>query len=55
MVNQEKVSELRKEIDKVNTAVGTEDKRAINFVNITEKQINISIYNRESKKLLNDE
>ncbi|MED2800918.1 lipoprotein BA_5634 family protein [Bacillus thuringiensis] len=37
LVNQGKAPELRKEIDKVNTAVGTEDKRAINFVNITEK------------------
>ncbi|MBK5350261.1 MULTISPECIES: lipoprotein BA_5634 family protein [unclassified Bacillus (in: firmicutes)] len=35
--NQGKASELRKEIDKVNTALGTEDKRAVNFVNITEK------------------
>ncbi|MBJ7960953.1 MULTISPECIES: lipoprotein BA_5634 family protein [Bacillus cereus group] len=37
LVNQGKAPELRKEIDKVNTALGTEDKRAINFVNITEK------------------
>ncbi|HDX9494248.1 MULTISPECIES: lipoprotein BA_5634 family protein [Bacillus cereus group] len=35
--NQGKAPELRKEIDKVNTAVGTEGKRAVNFVNITEK------------------
>ncbi|MDR4136989.1 hypothetical protein CN498_30545 [Bacillus thuringiensis] len=35
--NQGKAPELRKEIDKVNTAVGTQDKRAVNFVNITEK------------------
>ncbi|HDR7613660.1 TPA: hypothetical protein QCX47_005449 [Bacillus mycoides] len=37
LVNQGKAPELRKEIDKVNTALGTEDKRAVNFVNITEK------------------
>jgi hypothetical protein len=35
--NQGKEPELSKEIDKVNTALGTEDKRAVNFVNITEK------------------
>lgn len=35
--NQGKAPELRKEIDKVNTALGTEDKRAIDFINITEK------------------
>ncbi|QFY03640.1 hypothetical protein GE376_31250 (plasmid) [Bacillus cereus] len=37
LVNQGKAPELKKEIDKVNTALGTEDKRAVNFVNITEK------------------
>ncbi|NUC18334.1 hypothetical protein HUC00_15910 [Bacillus mycoides] len=37
LVNQGKAPELRKEIDKVNTALGTEDKGAVNFVNITEK------------------
>ncbi|OAK08876.1 hypothetical protein A6280_25105 [Bacillus wiedmannii] len=37
LVNQGKAPELRKEIDKVNTALGTEDERAVNFVNITEK------------------
>ncbi|OTY19070.1 hypothetical protein BK735_13340 [Bacillus mycoides] len=37
LVNQGKAPELRKEIDKVNTALGTEGKRAVNFVNITEK------------------
>ncbi|MBV6681504.1 lipoprotein BA_5634 family protein [Bacillus thuringiensis] len=35
--NQGKAPELRKEIDKVNMALGTEDKRSVNFVNITEK------------------
>lgn len=35
--NQGKAPELRKEIDKVNTALGTEDKKSVNFVNITEK------------------
>ncbi|MFK4310805.1 hypothetical protein ABH957_005551 [Bacillus sp. RC242] len=37
LVNQGKAPELSKEIDKVNTFLGTEDKRAVNFVNITEK------------------
>ncbi|MFE6138598.1 lipoprotein BA_5634 family protein [Bacillus sp. NPDC057893] len=37
LVNQGKAPELRKEIDKVNTALGNEDKRVVNFVNITEK------------------
>ncbi len=37
LVNQGKAPELSKEIDKVNTALGTEEKRAINFVNIKEK------------------
>ena len=37
LVNQGKAPELSKEIDKVNTALGTEDKRAVNFINITEK------------------
>lgn len=37
LVNQGKAPELTKEIDKVNTALGTEDERAVNFVNITEK------------------
>ncbi|MGY1465244.1 lipoprotein BA_5634 family protein (plasmid) [Bacillus toyonensis] len=37
LVNQGKAPELSKEIDKVNTALGTEDERAVNFVNITEK------------------
>ncbi|PHE78703.1 hypothetical protein COF47_10800 [Bacillus wiedmannii] len=37
LVNQGKALELSKEIDKVNTALGTEDKRAVNFINITEK------------------
>ncbi|MGE7881527.1 lipoprotein BA_5634 family protein [Bacillus sp. NPDC094077] len=35
--SQGKAPELRKEIDKVNTALGNEDKGAVNFVNITEK------------------
>ncbi|MDA2440146.1 lipoprotein BA_5634 family protein [Bacillus cereus] len=34
LVNQGKAPELSKEIDKVNVALGTEDKRAINFINI---------------------
>ncbi|MED1559794.1 lipoprotein BA_5634 family protein [Bacillus paramycoides] len=37
LVNKGKAPELRKEMDKVNTALGNEDKRAVNFVNITEK------------------
>ncbi|MED0964033.1 lipoprotein BA_5634 family protein [Bacillus paramycoides] len=37
LVNQGKAPELSKEIDKVNTALGTEDRRAVEFVNITEK------------------
>ncbi|EOO25557.1 hypothetical protein ICM_04877 [Bacillus cereus BAG1X2-3] len=37
LVNQGKAPELSKEIDKVNTALSTEEKRAINFVNIKEK------------------
>ncbi|MFJ8353925.1 lipoprotein BA_5634 family protein [Bacillus paramycoides] len=37
LVNQGKAPELSKEIDKVETALGIEDKRAVNFVNITEK------------------
>ncbi|MGE7897939.1 lipoprotein BA_5634 family protein [Bacillus paramycoides] len=37
LVNQGKAPELSKEIDKVKTALGIEDKRAVNFVNITEK------------------
>ncbi|MBE7129441.1 lipoprotein BA_5634 family protein [Bacillus mycoides] len=35
--SQGKAPELSKEIDKVNTALGTEDKGSVNFVNITEK------------------
>lgn len=34
LLNQGKEPELNKEIDKVNVALGTEDKRAINFINI---------------------
>jgi len=34
LVNQGKAPELSKEIDKVNVALGTEDKSAINFINI---------------------
>ncbi|MEW9579157.1 lipoprotein BA_5634 family protein [Bacillus toyonensis] len=37
LVNQGKAPELTKEINKVNTALGTEDKGAIEFVNIKEK------------------
>ncbi|MCU7668389.1 lipoprotein BA_5634 family protein [Bacillus thuringiensis] len=37
LVNQGKAPELSKEIDKVNTDLSTEEKRAINFVNIKEK------------------
>nr|WP_322371570.1 hypothetical protein [Bacillus cereus] len=37
LVNQGKAPELSKELDKVNTALGTENKRAINFINIKEK------------------
>ncbi|QKH04927.1 hypothetical protein FOC93_01790 (plasmid) [Bacillus cereus] len=37
LVNQGKAPELSKEIEKVNTALGTEEKRAVNFVNIKEK------------------
>ncbi|MES5896438.1 MULTISPECIES: lipoprotein BA_5634 family protein [Bacillus cereus group] len=37
LVNQGKAPELSKEIDKVKTALGIENKRAVNFVNITEK------------------
>ncbi|PFF72424.1 lipoprotein BA_5634 family protein [Bacillus thuringiensis] len=37
LVNQGKAPELSKEIDKVNMVLGTEDKGAVNFVNITEK------------------
>ncbi|MCI4059666.1 lipoprotein BA_5634 family protein [Bacillus cereus] len=37
LVNQGKSPELRKEISKLNTALGTEDKGAVNFVNITKK------------------
>ncbi|MDA1635535.1 MULTISPECIES: lipoprotein BA_5634 family protein [Bacillus cereus group] len=37
LVNQGKAPELKKEIDKVNKALGTEDKGAVHFVNITEK------------------
>lgn len=37
LVNQGKAPELTKEINKVNTALGTEEKGAVNFVNITEK------------------
>lgn len=35
--SQGKAPELTKEINKVNAALGTEVKRAVNFVNITEK------------------
>ncbi|MCU4782079.1 lipoprotein BA_5634 family protein [Bacillus cereus] len=35
--SQGKAPELTKEINKVNAALGTEEKRAVNFVNITEK------------------
>ncbi|MGE7891062.1 lipoprotein BA_5634 family protein [Bacillus cereus] len=35
--SQGKAPELSKEIDKVNTALGTKGERAVNFVNITEK------------------
>ncbi|MDR5044973.1 hypothetical protein FNE59_04445 [Bacillus thuringiensis] len=37
LVNQGKEPELSKEIDKLNTALGTEEKRTVNFVNIKEK------------------
>lgn len=37
LVNQGKAPELSKEIDKVNMALGTEDRSAVNFVNIKEK------------------
>ncbi|WP_306008694.1 lipoprotein BA_5634 family protein [Bacillus sp. MMSF_3353] len=37
LVNQGKAPELTKEINKVNTALGTEGKKAVNFVNIKEK------------------
>jgi hypothetical protein len=37
LVNQGKAPELSKEIDKVNMVLGTKDKGAVNFVNITEK------------------
>ncbi|OJE47442.1 hypothetical protein BAQ49_28515 [Bacillus proteolyticus] len=37
LLNQGKAPELSKEIDKVNTALGTEGKGAVEFVNITEK------------------
>lgn len=37
LVNQGKAPELIKELDKVETALGTEDKKAVNFVNVTEK------------------
>ncbi|WP_242307163.1 lipoprotein BA_5634 family protein [Bacillus cereus group sp. BfR-BA-01524] len=37
LVNQGKAPELSKEIDKLNTALGTEEKRTVNFVNIKEK------------------
>ncbi|OPD53181.1 lipoprotein BA_5634 family protein [Bacillus thuringiensis] len=37
LVNQGKAPELSKEIDKVNTALGTEEKKTVNFVNIKEK------------------
>ncbi|MDZ4417321.1 lipoprotein BA_5634 family protein [Bacillus cereus] len=37
LVNQGKAPELSKEIDKVNTALGTEEKGVVNFVNIKEK------------------
>ncbi|PDY91179.1 lipoprotein BA_5634 family protein [Bacillus toyonensis] len=37
LVNQGKAPELTKEINKVNTALGTEGKKAVNFVNIKKK------------------
>ncbi|PEF04063.1 hypothetical protein COM97_22135 [Bacillus thuringiensis] len=37
LVNQGKAPELSKEIDKVNMVLGTKEKGAVNFVNITEK------------------
>ncbi|PEB79540.1 hypothetical protein COM95_21350 [Bacillus cereus] len=37
LVNQGKAPELSKEIDKVNMALGTEDRSAVNFVNIKEE------------------
>ncbi|QQN86527.1 lipoprotein BA_5634 family protein [Bacillus toyonensis] len=37
LVNQGKEPELKKEINKLNTALGTEGKGAVEFVNITEK------------------
>lgn len=37
LVNQGKAPELSKEINKVNTALGTQEKGAVNFVNIKEK------------------
>ncbi|MEH7029378.1 lipoprotein BA_5634 family protein [Bacillus wiedmannii] len=37
LVNQGKAPELIKEIDKVNMVLGTKEKGAVNFVNITEK------------------
>ncbi|AFU17876.1 lipoprotein BA_5634 family protein [Bacillus toyonensis] len=37
LLNQGKAPELSKEIDKVNTVLGTEGKGAVEFVNITEK------------------
>ncbi|MFE6014992.1 lipoprotein BA_5634 family protein, partial [Bacillus thuringiensis] len=37
LVNQGKEPELKKEINKLNTALGTEGKRAVEFVNIKEK------------------
>ncbi|MGE6377977.1 lipoprotein BA_5634 family protein [Peribacillus muralis] len=37
LVNQGKEPELKKEINKLNTTLGTEDKEAVEFVNITEK------------------
>ncbi|PHD67736.1 hypothetical protein COF61_05400 [Bacillus toyonensis] len=37
LVNQGKAPELTKEINKVNTALGTEGKKAVNFINIKKK------------------
>ena len=37
LVNQGKAPELSKELDKVKTALGTEDGRSVNFLNIKEK------------------
>ncbi|WP_025118359.1 lipoprotein BA_5634 family protein [Bacillus sp. H1m] len=37
LVNQGKAPELSKEIDKLNMVLGTKDKGAVNFINITEK------------------